>query len=301
MSSLIDLPTLEQIQQLHSTYTKKADNSKLELIHKALNLLYKVFVLSFNETDSASSSPTTEIPKSILDEKNTIQFTLEEFNKERQDGNKLDNLTIYRFLHGYDWSVEEGMRILIKTLNWRKNYQPEKIQLSEFKDTLIPEKFLIETGNAKDGTAIMYLWVSRDVLENTEENKQLKFRYLVYLHEQIIPKRFEKDAFQITWVVDVSGISLSLVKTMKGLFDEIGFYYSERLKRVCVLNAGWTINLIWGFLAPFFNEEVRNKYIIMKSKDELLNHIDKEQLIEEHGGDRKLDYDQYFKSLEESK
>ncbi|KAG2392121.1 hypothetical protein C9374_012373 [Naegleria lovaniensis] len=320
---LMDFPELEKVRSLHKTYTKDVTQEQLDLMDGVLVLLVRVLVqdgeaivaestVSESSSDDASSNnhtssvvrvakalkATREIPQVVKQEKNTLKsMSAEEFNELRRK--LLDDFAIYRYLRGHAWALDESTRLIIKMLNWRHEYKPENVRFEEFLDTTAKSKMFIDTGYASDnGMPLFYMWVSRDLLDNSDENKSLKFRHLIYVHERnfIREGRFKDDNFQMNWVVDVSGISLNLVRRMKDIFDDIGFYYPERLGRVFVINAPWTINLIWAFLSPFLSEELKAKYMMIKM-DELKNKIDPDSLPTEFGGNLQIDWDAYYSKL----
>ncbi|KAF0978751.1 hypothetical protein FDP41_002571 [Naegleria fowleri] len=329
---LTDFPELEKVRSLHKTYTKDATQEQLDLMDGVLVLLVRVLVQDGESIVAASSTTTDQnrddattdgnntttsssvtnsalrvakalktsrdIPQVVKQEKNTLKpMSAEEFNVLR--GKLLDDFAIYRYLRGHAWVLDESTRLIIKMLNWRHEYKPENIRFEEFLETTAKSKMFIDTGYASDnGMPLFYMWVARDLLDNSDENKSLKFRHLIYLHERnfIREGRFKDDNFQMNWVVDVSGISLNLVRRMKDIFDDIGFYYPERLGRVFVLNAPWTINLIWAFLSPFLSEELKAKYMMIKM-DELKNKIGPDHLPTEFGGNLQIDWDAYHSQL----
>jgi len=124
--------------------------------------------------------------------------------------------------------------------------------------------------------------LKNDDVPNTEENKKEKFKHLVYYYEKAI-RLMKHPIFQITVVVEFkdSSLSLEFVKTVKGLFEELGEYYAERLYRIIVLNAPWTFGACWTFIKPLMPPHVIAKYIFIKSKNiskELSNYISPNEL-----------------------
>ena len=77
----------------------------------------------------------------------------------------------------------------------------------------------------------------------------------------------------------------------------MGFYYPERLGRVLIMNAPWTINIIWAFLSAFLSTELKAKYVMVNKQQDLLNYVDADQLATEYGGNMKIDWEGYYKEL----
>ena len=94
--------------------------------------------------------------------------------------------------------------------------------------------------------------------------------------------------WNITWVVDLQGasISLSLVQSMKGIFDELGEYYAERMARLILINYGWGISMIWSFLKPLLYANTVEKWQFLatsgtaadKIATDISKYIDLDQL-----------------------
>jgi len=206
---LVDLPTLQEIKNIHSIYTQPITEDQLVIYHTSIRILVRVLVI-----DGEKICDSVEVPAIVAQEKNSLRLTPEEFNQLQRDKKQLDNLAIYRFLRGFEFKYEESTRLMVKMLNWRAQYQPEKIRYEEFMNTTAPQNMLLDLGYATNGMPLLYLWTSRDKIENNEENKQLKFRHLVYIYERIIDLRVKDESIQVNFIVDAGSISLSLVKNM---------------------------------------------------------------------------------------
>ena len=69
---------------------------------------------------------------------------------------------------------------------------------------------------------------------------------------------------------------------------QLGNYYTERLARTMVLNAGWTISMIWAFVKPFLAKETVEKYVMLKGNDKEISetfdkYIEKNMLVKGFG------------------
>ena len=93
-----------------------------------------------------------------------------------------------------------------------------------------------------------------------------------------------------------SNLSLSTVRQTKDMFGALGNYYTERLCRTFVLNAGWTLSAVWTVIKAFLAKETREKYNILKGnaqyiKDTITQFIDESQLTAEYGGKNPFIFD----------
>ena len=141
---------------------------------------------------------------------------------------------------------------MLKAFAWRKEYKPENLRLKDLKHA--DKMVIFPHGVDKEGFPVQYIILKNDTIANDEEGIQEKQKLLVYNYEITLPIMKEPEIYQVTTVVELEGGSLSLgiVKALKGIFDELGEYYPERSRRVIVLNAGWTLNVIWSFIKVRF-------------------------------------------------
>lgn len=186
-----------------------------------------------------------------------------ELGQEEKD--HLTDLTLYRYLHGYSYNVEEAAKILKKNVEWRGTYKPYNVRLKDV-ESVAKQGYLYNLGNDKEGRPVIYLIVARDKIENNDEAKKLKFKHFAYVVERAT-QRMPPEIWNATWIVDLQGasISLGLVQGMKGIFDELGEYYAERMARLILINYGWGISMIWTFLKPLLYENTVQKWLFLAS------------------------------------
>lgn len=172
--------------------------------------------------------------------------------------------------------------MLEKTFSWRKTFNPEKLRLKDLK--YADKQMIYQYGMDKEGHPVQYIIVKNDDLENNEENIKEKFKLLVYSFEMCV-RQMQEPVINVVNVVELEGasLSISMARTLKGMFDELGVYYTERTAKIIVLNAGWTISIIWSFLKSFLPQHVIEKYIFIggdreQIRKELLKYIDESQL-----------------------
>lgn len=214
--TLVDLPTLKEMCDLHPTYVSPVMNDeKLKFIHNLMMMVIRVIVKDGDEIVKRfmGINVLENIPELVKNEKNELQIDADKWNELREL--TLDNFAFFRYSRGFEWKLDEATRLIVKMVNWRAVYKPEEIRMEEFTNTTCTSNMMIDQGICQNDMPIFYMWTNKDLLDNSEENKQLKFRHLVYLHERNFRRReFKGTAFQMNWIVDVSAISLSLVKRM---------------------------------------------------------------------------------------
>lgn len=161
--------------------------------------------------------------------------------EEKKDVN--NDLTIWRYCYGYSWDVKLAVENLKKTYDWRRNYKPEQIRIKDLK--LAEKQMAYQCGKTKEGHPLHYIILRNDDIPNDEKGIADKFKLLVYNFERSTRMMKEPDVHGIINIVELEGgsLSLSTAQTLKGMFDELGIYYTERSHKIYVLNAGW-VNLL---------------------------------------------------------
>jgi len=78
------------------------------------------------------------------------------------------------------------------------------------------------------------------------------------------------------------------VPLYKELISIIQDYYPERLYQAYVLGMNWIARMFFTLMKPFIAKKTRNKLIILKNVEQLLDYFDEEDLQEQHGGTYEL-------------
>jgi hypothetical protein len=60
------------------------------------------------------------------------------------------------------------------------------------------------------------------------------------------------------------------------------------MAKIFVINAGWVVNILWGFVATFMSKRTLSKYVITNEQD-LINYFDEDQLLPEYGGTKEYE------------
>ena len=67
--------------------------------------------------------------------------------------------------------------------------------------------------------------------------------------------------------------------------------FPERLNRILVYPCGWVFNTLWAVVRLFMDDAVRQKVVLLSSKEEFTEYIDPSELLKEHGGTVAMDFD----------
>lgn len=243
----------------------------------------------------------TDEQKSRMEQLRQLTTTWQMTDEERF--HFIDDMCLFRYLKGLNWDLSVAGSQLKETVEWRARMKPQDINLREL-ETIARQGHLYVHGKDKRGRPIMYYQMGKDLIDNTEENLAMKFKFIVYMMEKAIDM-METGVYSLTWIIDAknSNLSLSTVNSVKKTFSELGNFYTERLSRTFALNAPWHFNAIWAIVKLFLVEETKQKYIFVKGdinyvRSQICQHIDESQLIKEYGGSSTFSFD-YDGLLEE--
>lgn len=208
----------------------------------------------------------------------------------------VDDMCLYRFLAGLQWDETTAAAQLKEACEWRQSFKPQDIRLKDV-EKLFQQGYCFSVGRDKANRPIIYLMLGRDKVPNDEEGRELKIKFVVYIMEMVI-KTMPKGIYNITWVIDVQGASLSMsvIKQMKDMFTKIGDFYTERLAMSFVCNTPWTISFLWNFIKAFLAKETVAKYVFVKGNpaqlcEAMSKYVDADQLITEFGGSAEVAFD----------
>eukprot|EP00761_Pharyngomonas_kirbyi_P012253 gb/GECH01012280.1/.p1 GENE.gb/GECH01012280.1/~~gb/GECH01012280.1/.p1 ORF type:complete len:269 (+),score=68.11 gb/GECH01012280.1/:1-807(+) len=227
------------------------------------------------------------------DQKAKFKQFKEEVSKLELDEDQryfLNELTYYRYLKGLNWNVPKAKEQLQETLQWRKEKRPQDYSITDLSEVAKMGHFIC-FGKDKEHRPIIYVRLGNDTMENTEENSQLKIKYVIYVMEQLIPL-MEENVYDITWIIDAKNASLSMkaIKATINQFVEVGNHYTERLAFALVVNAHWSLSWMWSAIKPFLEASTAKKYKFIKNQQELLDYVDESQLLDDYGGQARYEF-----------
>jgi hypothetical protein len=212
-----------------------------------------------------------------------------EFNEE--DMKFLTDETLFRYLKGKKWILEDATKQLYETIQWRSEFKPLNLKKNE---KISNQRYMFHCGFDRKFRPICYILLGRDTIENTVENQNLKFNHLVNTMENCI-RVMKPGVTNTCFVIDLknANISLNLINQMKDMFSKLGGYYTERLGICLITNCSFSMSFLWEVVKNFLPKETLSKYIFISSseKTEMLEEfddfIDKKELIGYFHGDLK--------------
>jgi len=199
------------------------------------------------------------------------------------------NFTLHRFLIASGMKVERAAETLQAHIDWRQITLPIDI-------TTIPNEIkkgsCVFQGFSKDGFPIIYLRTRYQTPKNRDVGECV--RHTIHTVERALGKlgrKADTEMGKVIVVLDRVG------ETRENVDFELGRQistimqrnYPERLHMVLVYPADLLYICIWEVLKFFVDETNRNRFKLLTSQEQLLEYIDKSELLRELGGDAELD------------
>jgi hypothetical protein len=170
---------------------------------------------------------------------------------------------LIRYLKARDWNIEKAEKMLLNTLQWRKDFKPHKILASDIADEALTGKLYL-FGKDKYDRPIIYMRPARENSTNSE--KQLK--YLVYNLERAI-RSMPNHVEQMVWLIDFKDFSLKNSPPINQSLAVVGIlsdHYPERLGQAFLVDTPFVFNIVRKYLTKvlgcsftFFEREHKKK------------------------------------------
>ncbi|KAL3818746.1 hypothetical protein ACJIZ3_004651 [Penstemon smallii] len=196
----------------------------------------------------------------------------------------VDDLMIRRFLRARDLDVEKALSMLLKYLNWRKEFVPNGfISPSEIPNDLAQNKLFIQ-GHDKTGRPIAVVFAARHRATSVDEFK----RFVTFTLDKIcarMPSGHEK----FTAIADLEGWGYvnSDIRGYLAALSILQDCYPERLGKLFIIHVPYIFMTAWKMIYPFIDKNTKKKIIFVENKklqSTLLQDIDVSQLPEAFGG-----------------
>ncbi|CCF59351.1 hypothetical protein KAFR_0G03190 [Kazachstania africana CBS 2517] len=265
----------------------------------------------------SSSSRTENLDKQIQYQKNVIHDSLKDMNPDdtrdafwdmiRADFP--DNLLL-RFIRARDWDVDKAMKMIAFTMDWRVNeskadeiiYGGERAAWTANEPGFIKNlelKKAVICGVDKEGRPIVYV---RPKLHHSDDQtlEEMK-KYSLLIIEQA--RLFLREPVETATVIfDLSGFGVSNMDYTPVQFIITCFeaHYPECLGKLFIHNAPWIFPPMWNIIKKWLDPVVASKISFTKTVDDLLEHVDLENIPQSLGGQSKISLDGIFEKPDES-
>ncbi|KAG6015717.1 hypothetical protein E4U54_003068 [Claviceps lovelessii] len=220
---------------------------------------------------------------------------------------RLDTLTLLRFLRARKWDITLSKAMFVETEKWRAEIKldetvpdwdyPEKSEIAKYykqfyhKTDKDGRPIYIETLGGIDLTAMYKITTAERMLTN-----------LAVEYERVADPRLPACSRKAgvlletcCTVMDLKGVTLTKVPSVYSYVRQASVisqnYYPERLGKLFLINAPWGFSTVWSVVKGWLDPVTVKKIHILGSgyKSELLKHVDAESLPVEFGGSCKCE------------
>ncbi|EPS66668.1 hypothetical protein M569_08110, partial [Genlisea aurea] len=202
---------------------------------------------------------------------------------------EVDDSMIRRFLRARDLDVEKASAMLLKFLNWRKEFVPNGfVSPDEIPNEIAQNKVFMQ-GHDKTGRPIVVaIGCRHKPAGNLDE-----FKRLVTFTLDRISARMPTGHEKFTAIADVKGWGYSNLD-IRGYLAALHIlqdYYPERLGKLYMVHVPYIFMAAWKMVYPFIDNVTKKKIVFVEDKKlrlTLLQDIEESQLPDTYGGKLQL-------------
>ncbi|ETW86598.1 phosphatidylinositol transfer protein PDR16 [Heterobasidion irregulare TC 32-1] len=193
--------------------------------------------------------------------------------------------TLPRYMRAAKWKLDDGMKRIKGTLEWRREFKPDLIPPDEVKIEAETGKIILN-GFDVDGRPIIYMRPGR---ENTETSPR-QLRHLVWVLERakdMMPPGQES----LMIIVDYKSTTLRTnpsISIARKVLTILQQHYVETLGRALVVNLPMLLSFFYKGIAPFLDPITRDK---MRFNPDLFELVPRAQLDADFGGEYEFEWD----------
>ncbi|KZZ92417.1 Sec14 cytosolic factor [Moelleriella libera RCEF 2490] len=215
---------------------------------------------------------------------------------------RLDTLTLLRFLRARKWDVTLSKAMFVDTEKWRKETNldatvpiwdyPEKPEISKYylqfyhKTDKDGRPIYIETLGGIDLNAMYKITTAERMLTNLA----VEYERVGDPRLPACSRKAGKLLETCCTIMDLKGVTLTKVPSVYAYVRQASVisqnYYPERLGKLFMINAPWGFSTVWSAVKGWLDPVTVNKIHILGGgyKSELLKHIDAQNLPKNLGG-----------------
>ncbi|KAJ0117253.1 sec14 cytosolic factor [Diaporthe amygdali] len=241
-------------------------------------------------------------PGHLTDEQNAAVKTLRESLEKQGYTDRLDSLTLLRFLRARKFDQAATEKMFVDSEKWRKDTKldellptweyPEKEQIFQY----YPQYY---HGTDNDGRPVYIEQLGKvDIAAmNKITTSERMLTNLAVEYERVadprLPACSRKSGHLLETcctIMDLKGVGLGKAPSVYGYLKSASNmsqnYYPERLGKLFVINAPWGFSTIWGAIKGWIDPVTVQKIHILGSgyQKELLQHVSADNLPKAFGG-----------------
>ena len=244
--------------------------------------VYKNIVAGSSPEEAAARRAKASILKMRFEEEPALAAYVEAL-PEKEQAVFFTVETVERFLVASDMKEKKAEEMLVATLKWRAKHKPFQIKFKDVKECLDAGSVFV-AGKCKAGRPIFYMSVG--TVNKFPAVKRIQL--VAYLLEESARRGHE----QLTWIFNFArlgenrGTDPEAKKARKLMMEMCQNNYPERLGALHLINTPWFLGALATIVWPFVDKGTKAKVNMKCTVPELLNYVDKSELLDEFGGDK---------------
>ncbi|XP_010534807.1 PREDICTED: phosphatidylinositol/phosphatidylcholine transfer protein SFH9-like isoform X2 [Tarenaya hassleriana] len=195
--------------------------------------------------------------------------------------------TFVRFLKAREWNVQKAHRMLLDSLQWRKQNEIDKMLTKpiipvDLYRAIRDTQLVGLSGYSKEGRPVIAVGVGLSTYDKASSHIQMN----EYRDRVILPsasKKFGRPICTCLKILDMTGLKLSALSHIKLMtaittIDDLNF--PEKTETYYIVNAPYIFSACWKTIKPLLQERTKRKIQVLKGcgREELLKVMDYESL-----------------------
>lgn len=214
-----------------------------------------------------------------------------------EEGEKVDDASIVRYLAAYDGNVDKAICSLKRTLAFREASFPSRLEAGTFKNEFLAGKAFWR-GVDREGRPVLYIKARLHVSSERQMEESLDFT--VWTLEVGLQLMSQQKKAQFVIVYDAgqvgrTNLDYQLVKEMMKLQS----FYANLLYRVHIVNGSFLFNTLFRIIRSALEKKTADKLTSVRTMEELYQSIAPSQLVSDYSGEDNYEYcpDTYIASM----
>lgn len=210
------------------------------------------------------------------------------YDDDEVQNHVLNKVTLIRFCIARDFDAKKALKLWLEGAEWRLDYQPHLIKRKEVKKSTLNKCFYLCKQNKNGNPCII---ISPGATDEIYESDVL-WKLVSYTMERACRRCDRNGTTQICVLFDRTGMTNSTDKRWVPLYKELATIiqdnYPERLHKAYVLGMNWLAKFVYVLVKPLIAKKTRNKVVILRNQEHLMEFFNEENLQVKHGGTYEL-------------
>ncbi|KAJ8003484.1 hypothetical protein DPEC_G00148790 [Dallia pectoralis] len=235
--------------------------------------------------DSKTPLPEQDIEKKREETRKIFAIEYAQESSDKYDSRDVDRLQkddvlIDGYLDCCHFVIEETLKMIDDSLQWRKEFNLNDINESSVQKCLLESGVIYLHGYDKEGNRLFWFRVKLHV----KDAKMLteKKRYVAFWLENHVRR---EPGTPLTVIFDMSEAGLNSIDMdfIRYIISCFQVYYPKLLSKMLMYELPWIMNAAWKMVKAMLSQEVVDTLLFV-SRSEIQNHVEKEHLPPSMGG-----------------